>query len=108
MEVFEQLNNTDTFDIKALKPRYCIAGIDLSSTTDLTCASIIFKVPNNEMLYVKQMYWLPADLLEKRTQYDNSELSIDPFEPGSIWHKDLEALDFAIAVIKKAYQLDTE
>ena len=40
--------------------------------------------------------------------YDNSELSIDPFEPGSIWHKDLEALTFAIAVIKKAYQLDTE
>ena len=67
---FEQLNNTDTFDIKALKPRYCIAGIDLSSTTDLTCASIIFKVPNNDTLYVKQMYWLPGDLLEKRVQED--------------------------------------
>ncbi len=67
---FEQLNNTDTFDIKALKPRYCIAGIDLSSTTDLTCTSIIFRVPNDTTLYVKQMYWLPGDLLEKRVQED--------------------------------------
>lgn len=67
---FEQLNNTATFDIKALKPRYCIAGIDLSATTDLTCASIIFKVPDDDSLYVKQMYWLPADLLEKRVQED--------------------------------------
>ena len=67
---FEQLNNTATFDIKALKPRYCVAGIDLSATTDLTCASIIFKVPDDDSLYVKQMYWLPADLLEKRVQED--------------------------------------
>ena len=67
---FEQLNNTDTFDIKSLKPRYCIAGIDLSATTDLTCASILFKVPDDDSLYVKQMYWLPADLLEKRVQED--------------------------------------
>ena len=63
---FEQLNNTATFDIAKLKPRYCIAGIDLSSTTDLTCATIIFRVQNDPVLYVEQMYWLPADRLEQR------------------------------------------
>lgn len=67
---FDQLNNTDTFDITALKPRYCIAGIDLSSTTDLTCATIIFRVPDDGILYVKQMYWLPSEQLEKRVQED--------------------------------------
>ncbi|MBE6068839.1 MAG: terminase large subunit [Clostridium lundense] len=67
---FEQLNNTDTFDIKELKPRYGIGGADLSSTTDLTCATIIFRVPNDEHIYVKQMYFLPEDLLEKRVQED--------------------------------------
>lgn len=67
---FEQLNNTKTFELSKLKPRYCVAGIDLSATTDLTCASIIFKMPNDDILYVKQMYWLPADLLEKRVQED--------------------------------------
>lgn len=67
---FEQINNTDTFDIETLKPRYGIGGADLSSTTDLTCATIIFKVPDDEHIYVMQMYFLPEDLLEKRVQED--------------------------------------
>lgn len=67
---FEQLNNTATFDIEKLKPRYGIGGIDLGATTDLTCATIIFRVPEDPILYVKQMYWLPGDLLEKRTRED--------------------------------------
>lgn len=67
---FEQLNNTATFDIKALKPRYGVVGLDLGATTDLTCATVIFRVPNDEILYVKQMYWLPADLFDKRIKED--------------------------------------
>lgn len=67
---FEDLNNTATFDLLALKPRYCVAGIDLGATTDLTCATIIFRVPEDNTLYVKQMYWLPSDLLEERIKED--------------------------------------
>lgn len=67
---FENLNNIATFDIKTLKPRYGIGGLDLSNTTDLTCATVIFKVTNDETLYVKQMYWLPADLLDQRVKED--------------------------------------
>lgn len=67
---FEQLDNQAKFDIKALKPRYGIAGCDLSSTTDLTCATIIFMVPGDDHIYVLQMYWLPEDLLEKRVRED--------------------------------------
>lgn len=69
---FEQLNNTATFDIEQLKPSYGIGGADLSETTDLTCATVLFKVPNDETIYVLQMYWLPEDLLEKRTQEDKT------------------------------------
>ena len=67
---FDQLNNTATFDINALKPRYCIGGLDLSETTDITCATVIFKVQGDETLYVHQMYWLPEDSLEKRVKED--------------------------------------
>lgn len=67
---FDVLNNTNTFDITKLKPRYGIAGIDLSSTTDLTSAAVVFRVPNDSTLYVEQMYWLPADLLEQRVRED--------------------------------------
>lgn len=76
---FEQLNNTETYELKDLKPRYCIGGLDLSNTTDLTCATIIFKVPNNDTLYVRQMYWLPADLLEQRVKEDKI--------PYDVWYE---------------------
>ena len=76
---FEQINNTSTFDIKTLKPRYGIGGVDLSSTTDLTNATVIFKVPEDEHIYVLQMYWLPEDLLEKKVKEDKI--------PYDLWHE---------------------
>ncbi|WP_303145487.1 terminase large subunit [[Ruminococcus] torques] len=67
---FEQANNTETFDIKELKPRYGVGGVDLSSTTDLTAAKVLFKIPENEKIYVLSMYWMPEDLVEKRITED--------------------------------------
>lgn len=76
---FEQLNNTATFDLQALKPRYGIGGTDLSSTTDLTAAKVLFMIPDDPKIYVLQMYWLPEDLLEKRSREDKI--------PYDIWHE---------------------
>lgn len=67
---FEQINNTAKFDITKLKPKYAIGGADLSSTTDLTSATVIFQVPDDPTIYCHQMYWLPEDLLEQRTKED--------------------------------------
>ena len=67
---FEQLDNRELFEIEKLKPRYGIGGVDLSSTTDLTNATVIFMVPGDENIYVIQMYWLPEDLLEQRVRED--------------------------------------
>lgn len=68
---FDELVNTDTFDIQKLKPKYGIVGTGLSQTTDLTCATVLFRVPDDANLYVKQMYWLPEDRLEARAHEDN-------------------------------------
>ncbi|MBG0968230.1 terminase TerL endonuclease subunit [Bacillus sp. SRB3LM] len=76
---FEQLNNPATFDIEKLKPSYGIGGCDLSSTTDLTAAKVIFMVPEDPHIYVKQMYWLPEDLLEQRSKEDKI--------PYNLWHE---------------------
>ncbi len=76
---FEQLNNTELFDLQTLKPKYGIGGVDLSSTTDLTAAKVLFKVPEDENTYVLQMYWLPEDLLETRAKEDNI--------PYDNWHE---------------------
>ena len=67
---FEQLNNPATYDLAELKPRYGIGGSDLSSTTDLTCGTVIFMAPGDNTIYVMQMYWLPEELLEQRVKED--------------------------------------
>lgn len=41
---------------------YCVAGIDLSQTTDLTCGLVI--IQKNGELYVFAKFWLPAEKLE--------------------------------------------
>ena len=67
----EQVVNEERFDVTELKPRYGIGGVDLSSTTDLTAAKVIFRVPNDEKVYVLQMYWIPEDNVEKRVKEDH-------------------------------------
>lgn len=73
---FEQLDNTATYDLAALAPRYGIGGVDLSSTTDLTCATMLFMVPDDAHIYVMQMYWIPEDLLERREAEDRVPYSL--------------------------------
>lgn len=67
---FEQANNTETFSVEDLKPRYGVGGVDLSSTTDLTAAKVLFKILESEKIYTLSMYWIPEDLVEKRITED--------------------------------------
>lgn len=67
---FEEANNPAVYDIGALSPRYGIGGTDLSSTTDLTAAKVIFQVPDDPHIYTLSMYWIPEDLVEKRVAED--------------------------------------
>jgi len=72
---FEELNNEKKID--SFKDCYCIGGCDLSSTTDLTCATLL-GYQNNE-LKVKQMYWIPSNNLEFKIKDDKI--------PYDIWLK---------------------
>ena len=67
---FDAINNTDTFDLETFRGAYCIGGVDLSITTDLTCASLLFMKRGDDRKYITQMYWLPADKLTERVKQD--------------------------------------
>ncbi len=67
---FEDINNETLFDITELKPGYGIGGVDLSATTDLTAAKMIFKVKDDENIYVLSKYWLPEDSVRERVEED--------------------------------------
>ena len=61
---FESIVNEATFDIEDLRNSYAIGGCDLSSTIDLTCATLLIRKPNDPTIYVLQKYFLP----EKRVK----------------------------------------
>ena len=67
---FDIINCTDTFDMEDFRGAYCIGGVDLSITTDLTCASLLMMKRGSDKKYVAQMYWLPADSLQERVKRD--------------------------------------
>ncbi len=74
---FDDLNNETKFDISFLRNSYAVAGVDLSSTTDLT-ASIILVIKDNKK-YIVPHFFMPKDTLERRMQEDNV--------PYDIWAK---------------------
>lgn len=76
---FEDIVNEATFDIKDFAGTYAIGGADLSITTDLSCATLLFVDPDTEIRYVHQMYWLPQDNLQKRVEEDKI--------PYDKWHE---------------------
>lgn len=47
---------------------YCVGGIDLSRTTDLTAACVV--IEKNGLLYVLTHFWLPGEKIEEATQRD--------------------------------------
>ena len=67
---FDQINNEETFDIEEFRGCYAIGGADLSSTTDLTCATLLMMKPGSDKKYCIQQYFLPEDLVEQRVKED--------------------------------------
>ena len=76
---FDDINNEETFNISDFKGWLAIGGADLSITTDLSCATLLFLDPQTEKRYVHQMYWLPEDNLQERVQEDKI--------PYDKWHE---------------------
>lgn len=65
---YEELNNESTYTDDEFRDCYCIGGCDLSSTTDLTCATLI-GIKHGE-IKVKQMYFIPENGLEAKVKED--------------------------------------
>ena len=61
-------------EIEDFKSSYCVAGIDLSQTTDLTAAVVV--IERDGELYVFAKFWLPAEKIEEATQRDNLPYNI--------------------------------
>src|SRR5574344_121615 len=74
---FDELNNEEAYDMEFLRDSYAFAGVDLSSTTDLTAAVIC--VIKDGKKYVIPHFFMPSDVVNKRVEEDNV--------PYDIWIK---------------------
>lgn len=66
---FEEIKSELCFDLSEVYNTYAIGGCDLSATTDLTCATLLVRKPDDPIAYVLQQYFLPQkrlDILEER------------------------------------------
>lgn len=71
--------NEQIVPIEYLEHSYAVAGCDLSATTDLTCATLLVRKPNDPKIYVLQQYFLP----QKRI--DDLELTQSKEAPYKLW-----------------------
>lgn len=76
---FDDLNNETKLDINILKNSYAIAGVDLSSTTDLTAAVLVIQKKDDNRKYVIPHFFMPSEVVKKRMEEDNV--------PYDIWIK---------------------
>ena len=71
----------DPVDATALEGRECYAGLDMSSTSDLTTIVLVFPpIEDDEPYKVLPFFWLPEDTLSLRVRRDHV--------PYDTWEKD--------------------
>ena len=64
----------EPLDLESFRGCYCVGGVDLSRTTDLTAAVIV--IERNNELYVFARFWLPSERIEEATAIDGVPYNI--------------------------------
>lgn len=70
---WDEIENKSTFELRDVYNTYAIGGCDLSATTDLTCATLLIRKPNDATVYVAQHYFLPQKRIEQLDERNAQE-----------------------------------
>ena len=65
----EDYDYTAAYDLEEFRGCICLGAVDLSETTDLTCAKILLMKPNDKTKYIHTMYFIPE---RKLTESDDA------------------------------------
>jgi phage terminase large subunit-like protein len=61
----DEYTNEATFALDDFKGAFCLGGVDLSETTDLSCAKIMMMRPDENIKYIHTAYFIPESKLSK-------------------------------------------
>lgn len=78
---YEDLVNEETFNMEDVSHSYAIGGCDLSATTDLTCASLLLRRPNDNRIFILQKYFIPQAKIDFLEQTKSKEA------PYKLWEE---------------------
>lgn len=73
--------NETAVPMERLSKSYAIGGCDLSATTDLTCATLLIRKPDDENIYVLQKYFLPQKRIDDLEETQSREA------PYKLWQQ---------------------
>ena len=94
---FDIANNEEIYDIEELFDTYAIGGVDLSSTTDLTCATLLIIKHNKK--YVLQQYFIPSERLEFKIK-DDKWIGYDPWNT-QYWVEEMKDYGFEMVEVRQ-------
>lgn len=77
---YEAIVNDTVVDMEFLKNSYAVGGCDLSSTTDLTCATLLIRKPEDSRFFILQKYFLPAGKVMQDEGKDKREAPYKKWE----------------------------
>ena len=60
----EDYNYKSAYDLEEFRNCFCLGAVDLSETTDLTCAKILLMKPNDPTKYIHTRYFIPQSKLQ--------------------------------------------
>lgn len=67
------ITNHTVVPMENLRNSYAVGGCDLSSTTDLTCATLLIRKPGDSRFFVLQKYFIPKTKVKDEEHSDKRE-----------------------------------
>lgn len=92
----EDYNYKAVFDLEEFRGSICLGAVDLSETTDLTCAKILLMKPDDPTKYIYTMYFIPESKLENSDDWNAGARYKDWAEKGLITITEGNDIDLAL------------
>lgn len=92
----EDYNYSAVYDLENFRGCICLGAVDLSETTDLTCAKVLLMKPDDKTKYIYTMYFIPESKLENSDDWGAGARYKDWAERGLITITEGNDIDLSI------------
>lgn len=83
------------YDLEDFRGALCLGAVDLSETTDLTCAKILMMKPEDKTKYIHTMYFIPESKLEDSDDWNAGARYKEWAEKGTLTITEGNDIDLA-------------